>query len=218
MSKRTPTEEFAALLGEHGATATIASGDETLTIGEGGEILAVVPDGVSTQLDIDGVAHAYVPPDTHFDEQDDYLESQALDHMADAERTRWSEFRHLKQARIRVLWKRKGGKGGGKNTWGKAATLSGLLRHYVPEDFVIWLAADHCREAQLSQIDLQALIYHELCHCWFEEDETTGEMKWSVRAHDVTAFTSEVERYGAWTPDLRQMRRTYEQLALAAGQ
>ena len=197
---------FMDTLNRHGTTATFIAAGESVTI---------TPDAISTVVGPNPMGRFYVPPDEHFDIAD-YMDAPKLEHVAGQLCSAWGEFRHLDRARIHVLWKKKGGSSGGKNTWGKALKTSGLVRHYADCDFVVWLAADHCRDAAITNYELEALLYHELSHLSFEMDEN-GEERWSVRAHDVTAFYGEIERYGTWTPELRQMRHTYAQLALAEG-
>jgi hypothetical protein len=65
------------------------------------------------------------------------------------------------------------------------------------------MAADHCRG--ISNLELEAAIYHQLCH--LHEDESTdseGEVTYSpaIRPHDLEMFRSELDRYGFWTQDI----------------
>lgn len=215
-------------LGEHGASMKIVSGDQAAPLGNArtvllgndevqvtpdGEIVPrVTPDANNSTLSDDPYGRFYVPPDEHFSDIG-FLESRPLEMLAAQLVANWRELGHLKQASIGVLWKQKGGKSGGKEVWGKANKTSGLVLHYSRHDFIIWLAADHCREGEITNGDLEALLYHELCHCDMEMDDN-GNVKWAIRGHDVTAFYTELTRYGAWTPELRHMRKTYEQIAL----
>ena len=50
----------------------------------------------------------------------------------------------------------------------------------------------------MSDIQRAALIDHLLERCMGEEDERTGEIKWSIREPDVQEFTTILERHGAW--------------------
>ena len=63
---------------------------------------------------------------------------------------------------------------------------------------------------EASAIDRDALVWHELCHVQQEIDKNgelafdrDGNPKYALRDHDVAAFNSEVERYGAWSSDLQ---------------
>jgi hypothetical protein len=62
-----------------------------------------------------------------------------------------------------------------------------------------------------TAIDREALVWHELMHIQQETNEfgdlrfdKDGVPVYGLREHDVTAFHSEVARYGAWSPDLQQ--------------
>ncbi len=112
------------------------------------------------------------------------------------------ELRHLGEARIHHRWKLAGGASGGKATLGKCVKASGLVAHYSEADFIVWLAADHCRVLELTRWQVEALLYHELCHAIEALDADGNPAGWKVRSHDFEGFRSEVERYGLWQADL----------------
>lgn len=63
--------------------------------------------------------------------------------------------------------------------------------------------------AAASDRDAEALIWHELCHVKQATDrygaprfDMDGRPVYKLREHDVSAFNSEVARYGTWSPDL----------------
>jgi len=69
-----------------------------------------------------------------------------------------------------------------------------------------------------SEIDREALCWHELCHIQQEVNEfddpkfdRDGVPVYGLREHDVTAFHSEVARYGAWSPDLQEFVHSINQ-------
>lgn len=73
--------------------------------------------------------------------------------------------------------------------------------------FVIVLDREFWNAA--SPRDREALIWHELEHIKQAEDQygapkftREGDPVYRLVEHDVAAFRSEVERYGAWSPDL----------------
>jgi hypothetical protein len=83
--------------------------------------------------------------------------------------------------------------------------LAGMLGD-LPE-FVIVLDAGWWQQA--SDMQREALIWHELAHVRQALDkygaprfDKDGLPVWALVEHDITAFNSEVERYGAWTPDI----------------
>ncbi len=87
--------------------------------------------------------------------------------------------KHLKSTSFAYLWKAKGGQSGGKMTLGKCTKTPPLVKTYEHSTFTIWLAHDHCKEFNLSDDQMEALLYHELCHAVIEEveNEETGDVK-----------------------------------------
>lgn len=119
------------------------------------------------------------------------------------------KFEWLAPYEVCFLWRAKGGASGGVATLGKTTKASGLVRYFGEQDLVIWLAADHCRDLALSRHQIEALLYHELSHCW-QDDQ--GQL--SLRAHEFSGFLSELEEYGPWMADLELMVKTARQLEL----
>ena len=187
---------------------------------ESGVPTIITPDGFSGFTTNDPADKFFVPPEGRFTESD-FMDNPTAEKIADILMGKCREFSHLteNQANILYLWKAKGGKSGGKPTLGKTTKASGLVQYYSRADFILWFAADHCREMAITNYQMEALIYHELCHCDFVEEldkdgEPTGEFSWALRAHDVAIFHNEVARYGAWETSLQQNRQSWEQLAL----
>lgn len=85
--------------------------------------------------------------------------------------------------------------------------LCGMLG-YLPQ-FVVVINLPWWEEA--SALEREALVFHELAHVRQKTDKygaprfnmQTGAPVYGVHGHDIEAFRSEVERYGAWTPDIR---------------
>lgn len=76
----------------------------------------------------------------------------------------------------------------------------------LPE-FLVVLDAEWWAQATPTQRD--ALVWHELCHCRQSLDkfgapkfDRDGLPVFGLVEHDITAFNSEVTRYGAWTADI----------------
>lgn len=85
--------------------------------------------------------------------------------------------------------------------------LLGNMLGHVPQFLMV---LDHEWWQQASDRDAEALVWHELCHIQHALDkfgaprfDLDGLPVYKVHEHDVAAFRSEVERYGAWTPDLK---------------
>jgi hypothetical protein len=114
-----------------------------------------------------------------------------------------------------VLWKRKGGTGGGRETWGKCIKLSGPAKYYGGgTEFVIWIAADHLEAARITNYQLEALLYHELLHITEVEDED-GNAKAILRSHEFEGFIAEIAEYGSWKSDVKRAANAFKQAPLA---
>lgn len=151
----------------------------------------------------------------------DFLQAPELERLVRDLVERHPAFSHLRDARFKVLWKRKGGAGKGKATLGKTQKPSGMLAYFAEFDFVIWVAADHVKGHQFSQQQIEALVYHELCHCGWEENEDdeavalgAPEGRYVVEPHDVESFAAEIRTYGLWKQDLQEMGEAVRQLRL----
>ncbi len=159
---------------------------------------------------------APIPTDGRF--AGDFLDAPDVERIAAqliASRDRFAFLRDW-QGAIAYAWKRKGGKKGGRAVLGRCQTLSGYAKHKAGRSYLIWLGADTCREVKLTIRQLEALIFHELCHLGpGEEDEETGVVGPPVVVgHDYEGFLAELEEYGAWAPDLVAARGAFEQLPL----
>jgi hypothetical protein len=118
-------------------------------------------------------------------------------------------FEYLNDFEIRFLWKSEGGSSGGKSVLGKCTRPRGLLAKYSKADFIIWAAADHCRLLGITRYQLEALLFHELCHAGRSAKEEP-----ILIPHDFDGFCAEVERYGAWRHDLERALKSFKQLKL----
>lgn len=122
----------------------------------------------------------------------------------------YEQFAHLLSLEVLFLWKAQGGASNGRDTLGKAQRPTGLLRHFSDAQFIIWLAADHIQKRFLSSRQIEAIIFHELCHCSVDEEKGTPK----IIGHDLSAFISEVAHYGLWSDDWRRAERQIKQLSL----
>jgi hypothetical protein len=158
-----------------------------------------------------------VPSDAEFGE-DEFFASTTLAHRAELLAERHPDlFGHLADLKVVYLWKRSGGKAKGKGVYGKTVKASVLVKHLSEHAaFVIWLAADHCRGAAYTERQLEALLFHELCHTTVAEaDEETGRGGGpALVPHDVETFRAEIEVYGLWDADLRDVGPAFRQAGL----
>lgn len=152
--------------------------------------------------------------DSEFGGDDEYFVSGALANRARVLISRHPEhLDHLRRLSVTYLWKRQGGKSKGRATFGKCSKPSGLLKHFSEANFVIWLAADHCRAAGYTDREIEALLLHEMLHTSVEEpDENTGRGGGpALRPHDFEGFVAEIEIYGPITPELRSAHDGFEE-------
>ena len=112
--------------------------------------------------------------------------------------------------KIVYLWKRKGGRRGGKAILGRCQRPTGLLAKFCHADFIVWLGADHHTQFRSTRFQVEANVFHELCHT--DEDEEKDEAR--MVPHDYEGFCREVELYGAWQSDLARAAKAFEQLKL----
>jgi hypothetical protein len=153
---------------------------------------------------------AAIPSAAEFGELD-FLERDELKAVRDSLVHDYEELSFLDDFQVRVLWKAAGGKSGGHATLGRTKVTSGLVKYFGIADWVIWLAADHCRALEFSDLQVEALLYHELLHC-----ELVGEKdpKPAAKGHDFELFGEELRRYGFWS-NSAQVAKSAVQLRLA---
>lgn len=94
-----------------------------------------------------------------------------------------------------------------KSTYlGKCSKATGKWKHLVNQDFIIEIFLPWWKQAKESE--KKALLFHELKHIQMVEKETEDgdiEVSWKIRKHDVELFTSELELFGGWRDELKEM-------------
>jgi len=120
----------------------------------------------------------------------------------------------LATARIKYIYVDKASKKNGRLVWGKARRITGSLEFLLECDFLVEVALECWDPADDRQ--RQALVDHLLESCFGEEDEETGEMKWSMRSPDVNEFTSILNRHGAWNAELVGLVEVAQRLNIEA--
>jgi hypothetical protein len=144
----------------------------------------------------------------------DYADAPALAEIGRHLIETCPEFSTLQGFRVAYLWKREGGKQNGVPKMGDAKPCNGFERYKLGADFVLWIAADHAQEAQLRPEDYERYIFHSLCHCGVKFDDRDESETPTRRPHDLEMFHEEYARYGAWRPELAQMRDVVQQTTL----
>ncbi len=158
--------------------------------------------------------HRFPIPSNEWFDGADYRRADSIRQVAEGLIEREGRFAHLRDQRIDYLWKRKAGTKGGKEILGKAQSVAGLTNFYAEVDFAIVIGADTCRKRRPTRRQMEALVFHELCHLDFEVDEETGVVTVKLVEHDFTGFIDELAAYGLWHTDLQEVRDAFRQAAL----
>ena len=170
-------------------TATRTGARRLVTGGDPDARFVVPVEGDFTDLVDETVAHDYIP-------------APEVREVGEALIDACPEFAHLRGVEIAYLWRREGGKTKGRLTLGKCTKPSGLLAHFSGATWVVWLAADHIGVRSFTAWQVEALVYHELCHTSVAGEDDTP----TLVGHDVEAFRAELARYGLWKPDLEGLK------------
>lgn len=182
----------------------------TLTAGQGEDARSVTLTGEQFDQAVERIVGAQIPSDDHFGE-DDFLESQALQQVAEALiEIHRAKLGFLSGVVVRYFWKRKGGKAHGGAVYGKLIKPSGLQKHLAECELILWVAADHCRAADFTSRQLEALVFHELLHAG--QDFESGDL--ILVPHEAEIFAAEVRAYGLWSVELRDVAPSFRQLSL----
>jgi len=96
----------------------------------------------------------------------------------------------------------------GRSTFGQCQKPSGLLGYYSSVDYVIWLAADHCRACSFTHYQVEALLFHELKHTG--QRQTDEGPVWILQGHDWEGFFEEILIYKDWRPDIAHLRKAFQ--------
>lgn len=157
-------------------------------------------------------APAWVPGPEEFRRAgEEFLPAPDLESIAEAllERHR-GLFSWAGEARISYFWKDKGGLSEAKAVLGKCVKLTGLARKGIGGDFAVWLAADTARETELTAWQVEAAVFHELCHIGWDGAKGRPALEY----HEFEGFRAELREYGAWQPDLQRLVSEVKQLPL----
>lgn len=152
-----------------------------------------------------------VPGEEKFVKEDcDYLEAPDLEQIAGKLIEVQGGFGYLRELKIVYLWKRKGGKRGGKAILGRCQRPTGLLTKFCDADFIVWLGADHHAALRSTRFQVEATVFHELCHTDLDEEKDQPRLV----PHDYEGFCREVEIYGVWHSDLAKAAKSFQQMNL----
>ncbi len=120
-----------------------------------------------------------------------------------------ARFSYLEAFDVDIFWKKKGLKKDGSGICGKCGPISGKQAAYTDGHFRIDIAADACRVYELSRHQLEALLFHEMCHTG-----VTEALKPKMNRHELEMFFDEVTEYGLWTISLQAAAPVFRQAPL----
>jgi hypothetical protein len=150
-----------------------------------------------------------IPTEKEFGD-DPYLPAANLEKMADRLIETKKAVSHLYDFKVAYYWKRKGGKTSGQPVMGKCRKVSGDMKAFSPDaDFMIWLAADNCREAGVTPHQAEAYLFHEMLHTQADENG-----KPITVPHDWYGFTAELKEYGLYDQIMQAAGNAFQQLRM----
>lgn len=99
---------------------------------------------------------------------------------------------------IAIVFREKASKQGGCVILGKSKRAPPILAVLSDRkcQFIIELAADEWKD--LTPDQKEALVFHHLCSLHIEEDEKTGDIKYSLLPPDFIGYAAEIKKYGVW--------------------
>lgn len=102
---------------------------------------------------------------------------------------------------IVVIFKEKASMKGKLPILGKTSKAPAILSVLGSKDWKFILEIPHDEWEGLAADQQEALLDHLLCYISGEEDEKSGEMKYSLTSPDISYFSEEVARRGHWRPN-----------------
>lgn len=155
-------------------------------------------------------AYGHIPADDDF-ENGDWLPAKDLEGIADRLIETKPDLAHLYDFQTVYFWKRTGGRKDGRAHIGQCSRVTGRMKAVAPgADYMIWLAADHCREMGMTVYQAEAFMFHEMMHTQADEK---GRPR--IRPHDWQGFDAEVREYGLYYDILQAAGTAFQQLSLA---
>jgi len=107
---------------------------------------------------------------------------------------------HLVNCRIAYLYRNKPMNEGGRTVFAKAKKCSTEVKSLCEasggEAYDFYIIINYEVWNTLSDTQQRAVLDHELCHCWVEDDEKTGEPKYKILPHGLSEFSEILDRYG----------------------
>ncbi len=156
-----------------------------------------------------------VPFESQFNNRD-LLEAPGLRAIGErliASATEDDGFDHLHGIEIHWFWKRRGGTQGGNPRYAGIKRPSSFEKHYTGGRviYMVWLAADHVREAKFTPEQIEACLYDQLCRTDVDPDDHDA---YRIIGPDFVGSIRTLQRFGVWNADLREAAARIQQLPL----
>jgi uncharacterized protein YihD (DUF1040 family) len=90
------------------------------------------------------------------------------------------------------------------DTAGQISKATGKWKYLTQYDYVMELWDGFWTTA--TDFQKEAVVYHELYHIKFKEDDETAEITWGLKKHDLEEFADVVKKYGAWNDTLKEFK------------
>jgi len=115
---------------------------------------------------------------------------------------------YLANCKIAYLFKNKPMTSKGCEVLGTAEKVSKKNHALSGYHFIITVSYPSWND--LSDAKRRAVVDHELAHCFVDDDEKTGDPKYSILPHDVEEFGEIIRRHGLYTTNLVRIGRVVE--------
>lgn len=118
---------------------------------------------------------------------------------------------HLVNASIAFIYRNKPMKSKGRIIFATARAcgqfMKDLLKISGGKEYDFVITVNYEEWGKLTDEQKRAVIDHELCHCWVDEDDA-GNVKYTLLPHSLQEFSEVVDRYG--TDVFEDLRRFCE--------
>lgn len=109
------------------------------------------------------------------------------------------DFWYLKDAPIGFYWKRRKAAKGGEVAWYDTRKAGPLEATLTGAAYIVWLAADYCRDTPVTAEQVGYALVHSLMHIGWNGDKAETR----YRSHEFAGYVREVEICGFWQPNLQ---------------
>ncbi len=171
---------------------------DTITLSAGGESVTMTPAQLE-ELATNGFPYPLPRADTLFLDGAKLAPAPDLEAIVNHLIRKYPEHVDLQEFTFKVLWR------DGEPDWLGHATPKGEEDRLLSGvDAVIRIALQRCRGFRITAHQMEALLYHELCHFEVDEDEKTGRCTLKGRKfHDIEEWHAVIAKYGDWRHEVK---------------